>query len=167
LENLERIDAQALIMDIALNARDYSTRYAAIEKLTNQPALEVIAKNSKNITERGEALKKVTNQDFLNKVIIEAAKFPFIRKSCLNNLEDQKLIVQIARTVSHWEVRKTAVVKIHDQVILSVIAQTDADAAVRITAADLIIDSNAAQKLYAQMASTGNNWFYRMNAAKR
>jgi hypothetical protein len=45
LENLERIDDQDLIMDIALNARDYSTRYAAIEKLTNQPALEVIAKN--------------------------------------------------------------------------------------------------------------------------
>ena len=126
---VQNLTDQSLLADIAINARNWEIKLAAIEKINeeDQPLLAYIAKNDGNTSGRVEnvAAQKLTDQTLLLEVA-KNAKCYEARISAIEKLDKehpQDVFADIAKTDSDIFACNIALGKLTDQVLLADVAQ--------------------------------------------
>jgi hypothetical protein len=71
VKTVEKTSDQAKLSRIAVEAKDWGVREAAVRKLTDQGVMERVVTGDKNVFARRAAAEKLTNQALLAKVAVE------------------------------------------------------------------------------------------------
>lgn len=144
---VEKIDNQAILADIALNAPSQNACLKAVYKLSDQDALQKVAEHHPVEEVREQAVRRITDQSFL---------------------------VHIAETDDYYGVQKKAMERIDDQSVLSrVIKDEDIKHGVRCTAASRSTDIPLLKEFieydykFIPYANNGASILIREAAAKR
>lgn len=155
-----KITNQQLLFDIAKNAKSWTTRETAIERLdigeqhyiaindslrisyalktdSLQTLLFDIAKNDSIFTVREAAriklktlFENIKDQPRLMNIVLNC-EYPDVRKSAMKNLTDQDILTQIAQNDADQGIRIMAIWKLTDKEILKSISRKDKDENVR------------------------------------
>ena len=143
---VEKIKDKELLLDIALNAKNFYVREKAVEIITDQNDLINIAKNVANDSLGAKAVWKITNPDGLNDVA-KNAKTNIARINAIEKITDTGVLTYISKNDEGGFVRgaaKTRLIElgeIPDKVSLEQLAVNDVQP-VRLMAVANITDEN-------------------------
>jgi hypothetical protein len=158
---VNRLTDQAVLAEIARTDKDAGVRRFAVGRLTDQATLAEIAENDKDVDVRLDAVKRLTNQAVLA-AIAENDKNMYVRQDAVWRLTDQVVLAAIAKNNKDSNMRKTAVEKLTDQAVLAAIAKNDKDD-VRLDAVERLTD----QAVLAELAKHDKDSNMRWRAVKR
>jgi hypothetical protein len=159
---VKNLTDQSLLAKIALHNDESGVRAAAWEKLTDQAELAKIAREAKVFYCRQTALEKLTDQAVLGKFAVED-KDDYIRRAAVERLTDQALLAKIAVEDKELKVRQAALETLTDQAVLGKFAVEDEDDLVGPAAAKKLTD----QAVLAMVAVDAKDYFVRKAAVEK
>ena len=156
------------LANIAKNNKDWQVCLHAVRGLPSQALLADLAKNAKYAGIRELAVKKISDRGILAERNWSYGGFePFKGEHFVEKLTDPaflKILAVIAKKDKVAYVRQAAVEKLADQDLLADIAKHDESGEVRKAAADNLNDAAMAQTVYADIALNDNDWEVRKSA---
>ena len=124
VKTVEKTSDQAKLSKIAVEAKDWGVREAAVRKLTDQGVLESVATGDKNVYVRRAAGKKLTSQTVLAK-IAGGDKDDEVRYDAVEKLTDQAVLAKIVMEDEMEHIRNAAWQRLSDPTELAKLAMTE------------------------------------------
>jgi len=145
LKAVEKETNEEKLIQIAKNASSYEVRKNAILKINDQNVLADIAKGD-SLSDWQSAAYKLIDYPIAQSVYLDIAlndNDAFKRKIIVEKyINDESVLMSIAKNDNHYIVREAAVSKLTDEAILVDIAQNDEDGNVRYSAVTKLYDQS-------------------------
>lgn len=137
-EEVRKLADQVLLAEIAVYAEARNSRLAAVNGLTKKALIVGVAKNEKVLD---------TN----------------IRVAAVRKIDDQAILIEIAKGKAHYDVRRAALKQLTDSAVIADIAKNNADESMRQAAVERLNDS----ALLDMIICNDENDYVRKAALKR
>ena len=122
-ELTRQVTDQAVLAQLAVEARDSEVRLAAVRNLTDQVTLAELTVGAKWMDIRIAAIGKLTNQEFLHQLAEEEPQAA-VRQAAVRQIADERFLIQRLDMEPSAAVRAAIVATLHKETSLRTIAQT-------------------------------------------